>query len=224
MTSPTHSVESSESIHPPADRKVGALVLAAGFSRRYGAGDSKLCALLSNGITVLQQTLLQIRGATCHIVVVTRQELLEEGLLDTGLCHVALPASRNAQDPAPRILISTKSHLGMAHTLSEGIGQISAWDACLVCLGDMPFIRTSTYQQLLAALRHDAIVVPEYQGRSGHPVGFGRTFFEELQQLRGDGGGRAVLDRYPEQIVRLPVSDESILQDVDTPADLRRWQ
>lgn len=209
----------------------GALVLAAGYSRRFGGG--KLSAVLDSGNTVLQQTLQRIGAATEHILVVTRQELIDDGLLDTGICHASpiRPGSSSAtspQGPALRVAVCEDAHLGMGHTLAFGVSQLlslqgeEAWDGCLVCLGDMPFISPITYQQLLAELQVDNIVVPEARGRSANPVGFGRDFFPDLSRITGDGGGRELIRRSTSQVVRIPVSDTAVLQDVDTPEDLRR--
>ena len=54
--------------------KVGALVLAAGFSNRYGS--IKLCAKLNNGHTVFAETLQRIRAAVSAVTIVTRPELV----------------------------------------------------------------------------------------------------------------------------------------------------
>jgi molybdenum cofactor cytidylyltransferase len=204
--------------------KKGVLVLAAGFSSRFGG--SKLSAILADGSTVLQQTLQRISAASDNIVIISRQELLEEGILDSGICHAesARHSSSIDQPSAFRLFLCENSHLGMGSTLACGIRQISDWDACLVCLGDMPFIRTSTYQQLLADLRTDNIVIPEYHGKTGNPVGFGKKFFEQLLQLSGDTGGREIIQANLPQISRVKVSDAAILEDIDTPADLQRLQ
>ena len=208
--------------------KKGVVILAAGYSSRFGG--SKLSAILGNGSTVLQQTLQRISAATDNIVIVSRQELIEEGVFDSGICHsdtLRRNTSRNTsadQTSKLRMVLCDDSYLGMGQTLAFGISQITDWDACLVCLGDMPFIRTSTYQQLLSVLQTDNIVIPEYQGKAGNPVGFGKKFFETLLRLSGDTGGREIIQAHPQQVRRVSVSDGAILEDIDTRADLQRLQ
>lgn len=208
----------------------GALILAAGFSTRYDGG--KLDAILDNGSTVLQQTLQRISAATHDIVIITRSELIEQGLLDTGICQLdtlrrhALTRdhSQAPTDSSLQVFQCPDAHLGMGHTLAFGIRQLNHWDGCLVCLADMPFIRTSSYQQLLAELRPDNIVIPQYQEKQGNPVGFGRHFFPMLAKLQGDTGGRKLLQQARQHIKLVPLNDSAILQDIDTPEDLRRYQ
>ena len=52
------------------------------------------------------------------------------------------------------------------------------------------------------------------------PVGFARTFFEELSSLKGDAGAREVLKQHPDRIALCEVDDPGVLQDIDQPSDL----
>jgi molybdenum cofactor cytidylyltransferase len=199
---------------PVIGNETGVLLLAAGFSRRFG--DIKLRARLRNGSSVFEQTLTRIAAATPRILVVTRPDLLD----------VPLTAQRVAQglDQSVRIDVvqCPDAHLGMGHTLAFGMAHLPDWEGCLVSLGDMPFIATATYAQLLAALHHDTILLPQYAGEVGHPVGFGRDFFPALRAVQGDTGGRDVVRANRERVQLLPVGDAAILQDIDTPEDLAR--
>lgn len=84
----------------------------------------------------------------------------------------------------------------------------------------MPFIETATYTQLLNSLSEDAIVVPEYRGQRGNPVGFGRRWFELLAAATGDVGARRVMREHADSILKLAVEDEGVCRDVDVPGDL----
>ena len=186
---------------------IGAVVLAAGFSNRYGS--VKICASLSNGQTVLQQTLANIRSAVSHITVVTRPEI--QPLIS---------------DYSPDLLVFEDAERGMGATLAFAMRHVlerGDWDGCLVCLADMPFILPKTYQQIREALQHDNIVVPYFASRAGNPAGFGADFFPSLVNLTGDRGGRAVVRKNPAAVLKLEVNDPAILQDIDTPDDLSRF-
>lgn len=189
--------------------RTGAVVLAAGFSRRFGA--TKLRAPLSSGHTVFEQTLSRIAAATPNIIVVTR-----DGLEDIQHSIVGLHGN------AVKIVVCADASQGMGHTLACGIEQVTEWDACLICLGDMPFIKTNTYIQLLAALTQDTIIVPTYEGNTGHPVGFGQNFFQPMRDLKGDSGAKRIVEAHSQKVTYLPLEDPAILQDIDTPEDLKR--
>lgn len=182
----------------------GVILLAAGFSRRFGS--IKLNALLPNGHTVFGQTYTRIKAATDNILVVTRPELLNI-LLAEG-------------SPKDNTVLCHDADKGMGHTLACGIQSIPDWSAALVCLADMPFIETATYTQLLNSLSEDGIVVPQFQGQRGNPVGFGRKWFELLAAATGDVGARGVMREHASSILKLAVEDEGVLRDVDVPGDL----
>ncbi len=184
----------------------GAIVLAAGFSRRYGG--NKLDARLADGATVLGRTVERLTAATTNIVVVTRQPLIDAGLF------------RDLVSEATPVLACPDADQGLGHSLAHGAAHVRDWDACLICLADMPFITSRTYTRLLAALGPDQIVRPHYRGQPGNPVGFGRRFLDELRQCRGDTGARAVIDAHPDRLQAVDVDDPGILRDVDRPSDL----
>ncbi len=182
----------------------GVILLAAGFSRRFGG--IKLNALLPNGNTVFGQTYARIKAATDNILVVTRPELL----------NILLAAG----SPPESTVLCPDADKGMGHTLACGIQGIPDWSAALVCLADMPFVETATYTQLLNSLNEDSIVVPEYRGQRGNPVGFGSKWFELLAGATGDVGARGVMREHAGSILKVAVEDEGVLRDVDVPGDL----
>ncbi len=183
----------------------GAIVLAAGFSNRYGS--LKLCAALDNGKTVYEQTLANIHAAVPDILVVTRPELTAR-----------LPKT------AARLVSFDHAERGMGATLAFAIKQIDTWQGALICLADMPFITPESYRLIAAASTEDRIVIPRAQGQQGNPVAFGRRFFPELIRLTGDNGGRAVAKAHPEALQHLELDDAAILADIDKPEDLRQLQ
>ena len=126
--------------------RTGAIVLAAGFSTRFGG--IKLCAKLANGKTVFSQTLQNIITAIPNSIIVTRPEVAK------------LLSIKAGTDSSLHLFKCAES--GMGSSLSYGIQQIRDWDACLVCLADMPFILPSTYSTLASSLTSERIVIPNY--------------------------------------------------------------
>lgn len=95
-------------------------------------------------------------------------------------------------------------------------------DAALFLPGDMPCVDRATIERLAAAVRDGAhtIVVPTYEGRRGNPVVFDAVHFDALQDVTGDTGGRALLERHA--VRRIAVDDPGVRIDVDTVADRDR--
>jgi len=192
----------------PVDKLRGAVLLAAGFSVRFGS--IKLKAALPDGNSILRKTFNNLLQATENIIVIGRRELLEQGVYDF------IPATHK-----PFIFLCDDARLGMGHTLACGIRHIPpTWQSAMICLGDMPFVRQDTLMRLLSAGRSQQIIIPRYQSARGHPVIFGRYFFPELQLCQGDSGARHVLQAHPDSIIDLDTDDPGILQDIDTPQAL----
>lgn len=184
---------------------IGAIVLAAGFSQRFGS--AKLFAPLANGTTVIQQTLAHIHHAGLPSVVITRPELVNQLQIN----HTRVEAFDGAAK-------------GMSASLAFGISQALDWDGCLVCLADMPFIESSTYRFIADRLTPSTIVLPCYRTVPGNPVGFGRDFYDQLLALQGDVGGRSVTESNQDAVIELEIDDPALLNDIDTPEDLSRLQ
>ena len=184
-------------------KTVGAIVLAAGFSSRFGS--SKLLAELSSGKTVFQQTVERVAEAFPERFVITRPKMV------AALQELAEGTS---------ILSFEHADQGMGATLAFAAQQIGDWDGCVVCLGDMPFIETSTYRRIAELVTTGSIVTPTFDSKMGNPVAFGKNLYTDLEALTGDSGGRKLTSMYPQSVRELQVSDPGILHDIDTPEEL----
>lgn len=198
-----------------ADGPVGGLLLAAGFSRRYGS--RKLLAQLPNDTPVIAQTLNRLCQSLTELVIVCRP----------GMRDDLMPSVETARSQFPTAQLSLIEFAGAESGMGASLAYAAAhaaphWSAALVCLADMPFIEPSTYAAVAAASRRDSIVVPTHLTRRGHPIAFGADFFGQLTQLGGDEGARELLHQHARQTVALPTDDGGILLDIDTPSDLKQ--
>ena len=184
--------------------KVGILVLAAGRAARFGA--DKRQALLSDGRTVLETTLANVHASGLPLLVCVGQgdDALARHLLAGDIACIR--CSRAAE--------------GMGATLAQGVCHLDGWEGALVALGDMPWVAPASFLAVAEQVAKDCISVPVYEGRRGHPVGFGSDFFSALAALGGDAGARQVLDAHPDRVRELPLADAGIHRDIDRPADL----
>jgi xanthine dehydrogenase accessory factor len=195
-------------------RRVGAVFLAAGSSRRAGPTNKLLQQL--DGQPLVARALRAVLDADIEPVVVV-------------LGHEA-DAVRQALEPVAhgadvRFVHHPSHEDGMGTSIACGIASIAALpvDAALVVLGDMPFVRPEELKLLVRA--HTAstqhlVVVPEVvsasgRSRPGNPVLWPRRYFGALSTLEGDVGGKQILRDAPGAIVRIPVSHDGVLRDVD---------
>jgi len=207
----------------PARRIVG-ILLAAGRGARFG-GDKLLARARSDpnsrtsasaggegtvapfeAIGVLAFRKLQ--AVVPEVVAVVRPDA------------AALAASLSAA--GARIVRCANADDGMGASLACGVRSTKDAAGWIVALGDMPWIEPSTIARVVAAIAEGAVVAaPFYEGRRGHPVGFGAACFEKLAALTGDDGAKSVVASSGDDLVRIDVDDAGTLRDVDRPADLR---
>ncbi len=187
---------------------VSGIVLAAGSARRFGA--QKMLADLHGAPLVRWAVLAVTRSLATEVIVVAGADIAAIGAALDGL---------------PVQIIANAQHAeGMSTSLACGLGAIDPTaDAALVALGDQPALSVDVVKALIA--RFDAggarIVQPSYRGEPGHPVLFSRELFGELQDVRGDRGGREVLDRHAAEIIFVAI-DTPMPRDVDTREDLEQ--
>jgi molybdenum cofactor cytidylyltransferase len=187
------------------------ILLAAGFSRRFGVSNK----------------LLQTLPSGCPIALAAAKNLIEAIPLSIAVIRPENKAlAQLLQEAGLKVFFCSEQDIEMADSLSAAIKFATGFnefkDGLVIALADMPYINAQTTAAIASKLSEGAsIVVPTYQGKRGHPVGFSAKFRVELEKLQGDEGARSILKRYPEEITFLECDDSGILVDIDTPADLK---
>ncbi len=189
--------------------RVAAVVLAAGLSRRMGAAN-KLLAEIDGAPLVARCVDVVLASAARPVVVVTGH--------DAPRVRAAL-AGREVifvENPEPAA--------GLAASLRTGVTALGApLDGALICLGDMPWVRSDHIAALIAAFAASAerpICVPTHDGKRGNPVLWPARHFAAIAALTGDRGARSLLDAHADEVCYVPVADPGVTLDVDTPEAL----
>jgi len=188
---------------------IGAVVLAAGESKRMGA----------------PKLLLPYRGATII-------EAVLDAVTATGAdaTLVVLGANRTAIRERIRrfpvsVAVNTRFREGMLSSIQTGISALPRrCRAALVVLGDQPALPPSALDALIDAWNEGrkGIVVPVFGGRRGHPLLLDLKYRREIDGLTPDTGLRGLLAAHPEDILEVDVPDGAVLADIDTPDDYRK--
>jgi molybdenum cofactor cytidylyltransferase len=191
------------------NRKVAAIVLAAGRSTRMG-GPNKLLAELNGRKLARIATERALASKAQEVIVVTGHQA---DLIEQALAGLKVKFVRNPDFAA-----------GLASSVKAGIAAVSSdADGAVVCLGDMPLIDAGLIDRLIDAFAPDRgqlIVVPVAEGRRGNPVLWSRRFFKELMTLEGDIGARHLIAKHAEAVAEVPVEGEGAFLDIDTPQGL----
>jgi len=199
--------------------RVLALVLAAGFSNRYGPKDKRKAQL--GGTTLLGVTIENIRQHLPNVAVVIRPEDSPRELgipRGTPVIRAANAANGMGASIADAISMLMANRELLKHNTNKRTEAIGLF------LGDMPLIAEETFRTLTERVRENRIVRPVCDGKQGHPVLFGRDFWPQLTTLTGDEGGKRILQQAQEFVDLVDVADRGILQDIDTPEQLSQQQ
>jgi molybdenum cofactor cytidylyltransferase len=191
--------------------RIGALILAAGRSTRFGASNKLLADL--DGTPIVRRVAMAVLASRARpVVVVTghQAERVEAALagLDVRLVH-----NRDYAE-------------GLSTSLKTGLSALPPdIDGTLVCLGDMPQISGNHIDRLISAFAPKegrSIAVPIHNGKRGNPVLFGRDLFPEMMEAEGDTGARHLIGRHAEEVAEVDLGTDAIFADVDTPDALAR--
>ena len=187
------------------DEGLHAIVLAAGASTRFGsakqlvriAGRPMLHATVTRAVEVAGNAVIVVLGARADE-------------LAPLLSHS--PAS---------IVINRDWRDGLASSIRAGVARLpAACSGAMLLLADQAAVTAEDLRRLAGAWRRQPTYVAAavYGTTIGVPAIFPRSAFEDLSQLRGDQGARALLRRNSDRVVRVPMESAGV--DIDTPEDL----
>lgn len=187
---------------------VGAVVLAAGESRRFGR--PKLVVPVG-GVPLARRAVEAAAAGGCTDIVAV-----------LGADADALAAVL-AGSPA-RVVLNPDYRDGMSTSIRAGITALDPeCTAAVILLADQPGINGTVVRALVATYRSAGrrIVAARYGEVRGAPVLFDRALFLHLLVLDGDRGARAVIEAFPQEVAEVVIPAEAGA-DVDVPDDLRR--
>ena len=188
-------------------RRVGAIVLAAGQSKRMG---SQKMVLPWGDKTIIRQVCQQVCASPVHDVVVITGE--NDALVREQLDGLRLRVVNNPRAAQGEMLSS----------LQTGVDALwGTCEACLVVLGDQPTIQQEIINRVLSAYTQGLgrIIAPSYNKRRGHPLLIDRAFWTDLKNLPKNKAPRDLLRANENAVYHLEVDTDSILRDIDTPED-----
>lgn len=188
------------------------ILLAAGFSRRFGSQHKLLQVLHDQEIIAVHAARNLLATLPVAIAVVREdQPELAAKLRQTGIIVTHCPSQKT----------------DMADSLMTAIQAAAEFDAAadgyVIALADMPFIQPDTICKVADAIQNGAqIAMPSHQGKRGHPVGFAAKLSDELLQLSGDEGARAIIQRHAALLTLIETEDAGVIADIDTQEDFER--
>jgi molybdenum cofactor cytidylyltransferase len=182
-----------------------AIVLAAGASSRFGSA----------------KQLVRVGGRPLLHTAVARAADVAGTAVSVVLGARAAELTPLLTHSAASVVINRSWREGIASSIRAGVARLPpSCTAVLLLLVDQAAVTGEDLKRLVGAWRRqpEHIVAARYGTTTGVPAIFPRSSFSDLQALRGDMGARALLQRNPDRVVRVPMPSAAL--DIDTPEDL----
>jgi molybdenum cofactor cytidylyltransferase len=187
--------------------KHGAIVLAAGASRRLGRAKQLIEV---DGEALLRRVArAAIATHPCDAIVVLGDDADRIASALEGL--------------SIRRLRIDDANAGMSASLRAGVAALDAdCDGALVVLTDQPALGAAHLEAICAAWRAAPAraVASAYADVLGVPALLPRAWFDMIATLEGDTGARALLRARRDEVVAIAAPD--LAHDIDTPDDVTR--
>ncbi|MGA2665424.1 MAG: nucleotidyltransferase family protein [Nitrososphaerales archaeon] len=188
---------------------VSIIVLAAGFSKRFGR--NKLLEPVGSTPIIEHVVSECLRSSVDQVIVVVGH--------DRGMVEEALEGHRC------EIVFNEDFAKGQSFSVRKGLSMVDETaDAVMVLPGDVALIDRVIIDAVVDeyASSYAPIVTAAYRGRPGHPILFDRNLLGELRGIDEETRGLKKVVSNHKQHIRLVETSERALLDVDDEDDLRR--
>ncbi|WP_164489618.1 NTP transferase domain-containing protein [Rummeliibacillus sp. TYF005] len=193
--------------------KIGAIILAAGQSKRMG--EPKLFLPFQDTPIIHYPIEMAVQHKLEPIVVVG------------GKYYDQLKEELKPFYPSLSLIYNEQHANGMSTSLIEGINSIDGdLDAVLIFLGDQPLVAHQVVEKLIDTYQKNRengiyIVRPRYEQQPGHPILFDRSLFNQFQNLKGDEGGKSIIKANKEHLQYVDFEQTDWNLDIDTKQDYK---
>lgn len=190
---------------------IGAIVLAAGLSRRMRQ----------------PKQFLSLHGKPLfrYAVETAVHSELDPVIVVSG-AHTER-VKKNIRDLPVNVIHNPNFAKGMSSSLKTGVKAIQdKVSAAFVFLADQPFVPVSVVNRLREAYvfsksKNIKVVRPRYASTPGHPVLFAKQIFPELLNIEGDRGAQDVIRQHITELQYVDFDNPLWGVDIDTPEE---WQ
>jgi molybdenum cofactor cytidylyltransferase len=191
---------------------LAAVILAGGSSSRMGVPKALLRA--PGGEETFLDRLIGILRPHCSPVIVVLGH--EADRIRAGL----------SRQPEAVFAVNHDWARGQLSSLQTGLGSVpAAASGVLFTPVDYPMVRPETIASLAEEFARRAgssvLVIPRFQGKSGHPVCLGREIVPAFLNLPEGAQARDVIHRHTARTCYVDVDDPGVLFDIDDPEAYR---
>lgn len=192
----------------PEKKKFFLIMLASGFSRRFGGNKLIYSMEKMPMYQILMEKLYWVRQHSEHVAgvcVVSQYERIRKSAEQYGFLAVD----------------NSDSSQGISASIKKGIRAVHKENVKGECycffVTDQPHLKQETILRLLEGFQRSekGIGAVVWNGQIGNPVIFHEKYREELLELEGDTGGKRVLKRHLEDVYLCEAEEKTELKDYD---------
>jgi CTP:molybdopterin cytidylyltransferase MocA len=185
-------------------QRLSALIPAAGNSGRMGRDKALLQA--GNGLTFVKNLVTLFGQYGCDPVILVVNEQFD-------------PSPFRAENIIT--VVNRNTEKGRSWSICLGLEQVPGGRACFIQNIDNPFAGPGLLDVLVKAMTPDGYMVPQCNGRGGHPILLGSEVADDLRQQKEFTDFRFELQRFNR--VEVPYNDERILWNINTPDEYKEF-
>jgi molybdenum cofactor cytidylyltransferase len=186
--------------------EVCAVILAAGFSERFG---SNKLIMDVGGKPIIRHAIESALGSSADKVAV---------VIPVG------STMRTYISASVTLITNSLRDKGISSSIAAAVKYLKeSADAIMFMVADQPMIDAGTLDNILWIFRQNPsfIVASSVNGELRNPMIFPKRYFEELLQLTGDSGAKSVALKNIKHVIRVEVNPEKLV-DIDTVDDLAK--
>jgi molybdenum cofactor cytidylyltransferase len=191
-------------------KPLAAVILSGGESRRMGAPKALIPYRRKTFVEHLIEVTRHARVGVTRIVVGAHADEIREHL----------------GPHAPEIVVNANWENGQLSSIQAGVCSLpeGATDGMILCPVDHPIVSARLVARLIEEFdaSAQAIVLPTYHGRRGHPVIFRERLYPELLAASADIGAREVVWAHADELREVATDEEGVVLNINDPATLER--
>jgi len=191
------------------------IILAAGMSERFQDGPKQL---------------LRLKGGYMieYVIRASLDSKLDRIFLVLGhhykkILKALAENSKYFKNDRLEIVSNRQYRQGMSSSVRAGLSSAgNTFGSVMFLLGDQPLVDSRLINLLLNQLyKFDKnICAPLYKGKRGNPAIFSREYFNLLQRVKGDFGGRRIILANPDDILKIDTDSPACVYDINTMDDV----
>lgn len=189
---------------------ISAIVLAAGLSSRTKKYNKLLLRYKKKKL--IEHTLQNILESNIEYVIVVMGN-------NQNKIKKIIPYQHNI-----KTIYNRNYKSGMASSIKAGLKYLPKESShFFIVLADMPEVKKKHYNKMILATKKNkkVPVVPYVNSQQANPVLFSKNFIQKLKSLRGDKGGKKILQN--ETKIKIIFKDKALMKDLDSLDDFKQY-